>query len=60
MLVLTRRDGEILVVAPRHITTIAAARPDETVMTLTDGRRIPVRESFVEVLARWRTTQPIY
>lgn len=56
MIVLTLADRTAVPIAleRQHLVSVVAAHPTETLIRLTDGRRLRVRESLVEVLARWQ------
>lgn len=62
MLVLTLADrsAEQIALAPRHLASVVASHPGDTLIRLTDGRRFRVRETLVDVLERWQTERHLY
>jgi len=44
----------------RQLATVVASASHDTLLRLTDGRTLFVRESFVDVLDRWHTDQQPY
>ncbi len=53
-LTLANHSGKHIVIERRELVSVVASRFDDTLIRLTDGRRLFVRESLVDVLERWR------
>ena len=54
MLILTVRAADPIAVDPQQVVAVSGAHSSATLVRLRDGRRFEVRETFVEVLVRWR------
>ena len=57
MLILTLTTADAIAVDPQQLVAVAGAYGGETLVRLRDGRRLRVREAFVEVLARWQAAR---
>jgi hypothetical protein len=59
MLLLTLCTADAIAVDHRQVVTVSGAQNSATVLRLSDGRHIEVREAFVEVLARWQAARAV-
>jgi hypothetical protein len=60
VLTLATATGEQIAFEREYLATVVVSHPGDTLITLTDGRRFRVRETFAQVLDLWRTNRRLY